>query len=111
MSLYFIGFRICVCVVEYDCHMDCCIEYIVHARNNVVLKCGQFGQLSLARVLIPDLYRTSRIGFVIYRAFFRPTVLLNLRQMEVLIITCVIGIYYLETSKRRGRKCRTVRPS
>jgi hypothetical protein len=64
MSLYFIGFRICVCVVEYDWHMsivDCCIEYIVHARNKVVLKCGQFGQLYLARVLIPDLYKTSRI--------------------------------------------------
>jgi hypothetical protein len=64
MSLHFVGLRICVRVVEYDWHMaivDCCIEYIVHARNNVVLRCGQFGQLSLARVLISDLYQNSGI--------------------------------------------------
>jgi hypothetical protein len=81
MSLYFVRVRICVHVVKYDWYMpivDCCIEYIVHARNNVVLRCGQFGQLSLARVLIPDLYMTSKIVFVMCRAFFRATVLLNL---------------------------------
>jgi hypothetical protein len=81
MSLYFAGFRICVHVLEYDWHMaivDCCIEYTVQARINVVLRCGQFCQLSLARVLIPDLYKTSKIGFVIYRAFFRAALLLNL---------------------------------
>jgi hypothetical protein len=58
MSLYFVAVRMCVRDVECDWHMaivDCCIEYIVHARNNVVLSCGQFGHLSLARVLIPDL--------------------------------------------------------
>ena len=69
MSLYFVGVRICVRVVEYDWHMpivNCCIEYIVHARNNVVLMCGQFGQLSLARLFIPDLYKSLRIAFVIY---------------------------------------------
>jgi len=81
MSLYFVGFRICVHVVEYDWHMaivDCCIEYIAQGRSNVVLRCGQFGHLSSARVLIPDLYKTSKIGFVIYRAFFRAALLLNL---------------------------------
>jgi hypothetical protein len=79
MSLYFVWGSVfaCVRVVEYDRNMpivDCCIEYIVQVRNNVVLWCGHFGQLSLA----PDLYKTSRIGFVIYRAFFRAAVLLNL---------------------------------
>jgi len=79
MSLYFVGVRICVRVVEYEWYMpivDCCIEHT--ARNDVVLRCGRFGQLSLARVLIPDLYKTSRIVFVICRAFFRAAVLLNL---------------------------------
>jgi len=69
MSLYLVGVHICVRVVEYDCYMpivNCCIEYIVHARNNVVLMCGQFGQLSLARLFIPDLYKSLRIAFVIY---------------------------------------------
>jgi hypothetical protein len=81
MSLYFVEAPICVRVVEYDCYMpivDCCIEYIVHARNIVVLRCGLFGQLSLARLLIPDLYKSSRIVLVIYRAIFRAAVLLNL---------------------------------
>ena len=80
MSLYSVGVPICVLVVEYDRHMpivDCCIEYIVHARSNVVLRCGQFGQLFLARLLIPDLYKISRIGFI-YRAFFRANELFNL---------------------------------
>jgi len=81
MSLYFAGFRICVRVIQYDWHMaivDCCIEYIVQGRSNIVLRCGQFGQLSSARVLITDLYKTSKIRFVIYRAFFRAALLLNL---------------------------------
>jgi len=54
MSLYLVGVHICVHVVGYDWYVpivNWCIEYIVHARNNVVLRCGQFGQLSLARVL------------------------------------------------------------
>ena len=81
MSLYSVGVPICVLVVEYDRHMpivDCYIEYIVHARSNVVLRCGQFGQLSLARLLMHDLYKISRSGFVIYRVFFRATELFNL---------------------------------
>jgi hypothetical protein len=64
MSFYFVGGRICVRVVEYDWYtaiVDSCIEYIVYARNNVVLRRCQFGQLSLARVLISDLYQTSGI--------------------------------------------------
>jgi len=69
MSLYLVGVHICVRVVGYDWYVSIvnwCIEYIVHARNDVVLICGQFGQLSLARVLIPDLYKSLRIVFVIY---------------------------------------------
>ena len=63
MSLYFIGARICVRVFEYDWHMAIvdCIEYIVHVRNNVVLRCDQIGQLCLFRVLIPDLCKISGI--------------------------------------------------
>jgi hypothetical protein len=56
MSFYFLWVRIRVRVVEYDWYnVDWCIEYIVHAGNKVVLRCGMFGQLSSA----PDLCKTS----------------------------------------------------
>ena len=80
ISLYFVWVLIRVRVVEYDLYIpvvDCCIEYIVDAQNNVVLICGKFSYMSLARV-IPILYKTSTIGFVIYPAFFQATVLFNL---------------------------------
>jgi hypothetical protein len=69
MSLYFVAVRICVRVVGYDWYMsivDCCIEYIEYARYKVALSCGQFGQLSLARLFIPHLYKSLRIVFVTY---------------------------------------------
>lgn len=80
ISLYFVWVRIRVRVAKYDLYIpivNCCIEYILDAQNNVVLMCGKFSYLSLARV-IPVLYKTSTIGFVIYPAFFQATVFFKL---------------------------------